>query len=130
MLFLFDPIVKDSFIKFHILVVICILIENIVLILQPSALYSCCYSGAQFCLTLCNSMDCSTLGFPIHYQLPELNQPHVQHVNDTILPSHPLLSSYPSASSLSQIQSFLQRVSSFHLLVKVLEVQLHHQSFQ
>ena len=89
MLFLFDPIVKDSFIKFHILVVICILIENIVLILQPSALYSCCYSGAQFCLTLCNSMDCSTPGFPVLY--PELAQTHVHFVSDAIQPSRPLL---------------------------------------
>ena len=43
-------------------------------------------------LTLCNSMDFSTPGFPVHHQLPELAQTHVRRVGDTIQPSHPLLS--------------------------------------
>ena len=41
---------------------------------------------------LCNPMDCSTPGFPVHHQLPEFTQTHVHHVNDAIQPSHPLSS--------------------------------------
>ena len=47
-------------------------------------------SVAQSCLTLCNPMDCSTPGFPVHHQLPELTQIHVHWVSDAIQPSHPL----------------------------------------
>ena len=47
---------------------------------------------AQSCPTLCNPMDCSTPGFPVRHQLPELAQSHVQQVNDALQPSHPLLS--------------------------------------
>ena len=43
-------------------------------------------SGAQLYLTLCDSMDCSTLGFPVHHQLPKLAQTHVHRVNDAIQP--------------------------------------------
>ena len=46
----------------------------------------------QSCPTLCNPMDCSTPGFPVHHQLPEFTQTHVHHVNDAIQPSHPLSS--------------------------------------
>ena len=49
-------------------------------------------------------MDCSTLGFPVHHQLPELTQTHVHQVGDTIQPSHPLSSPSPPAFSLSQNQ--------------------------
>ena len=48
-------------------------------------------SVAQSCLTLCDPMDCSTLGFPVHHQLPEHAQTHVHRVSDAIKPSHPLL---------------------------------------
>ena len=47
-------------------------------------------SVAQSCPTLCNSMDCSTPGFPVHHQLPELAQTHVHRVSDAIQTSHPL----------------------------------------
>ena len=47
---------------------------------------------------LCDPMDCSTPGFPVHHQLPDLAQTHVHRVGDTIQPSHPLLS--PPASNL------------------------------
>ena len=47
-------------------------------------------------------MDCSTPGFPVHHQLPELTQTHVHRVGDAIQPSHPLLSPSPPAFSLSQ----------------------------
>ena len=45
-------------------------------------------SVAQLCLTLCDHMDCSTPGFPVHDQLPELAQTHVHQVGDAIQPSH------------------------------------------
>ena len=48
-------------------------------------------SVAQSCPTLCNPMDCSTPGFPVHHQLQELAQTHVPQVGDTIQPPHPLL---------------------------------------
>ena len=46
---------------------------------------------AQSCLTLCNPLDCSTPGFPVHNQLPELTQTNVHWVGDVIQSSHPLL---------------------------------------
>ena len=52
-------------------------------------------SVTQSCLTLCDPMDCSTLGFPVHYHLLELAQTHVHWVSDAIQPSHPLLSPCP-----------------------------------
>ena len=59
-------------------------------------------SVAHLCPTLCNPMDCSTPGFPVHRQLPELTQPHVHRVGDPIQPSRPLLSPAPPAFNLSQ----------------------------
>ena len=53
------------------------------------------------CPSLCDPMDCSTPGFPVHHQLPELAQTHVHRVGDAIQPSHPLLSSSPPAFNLS-----------------------------
>ena len=47
-------------------------------------------SVAQSCLTICDPMDCSMPGFPVHPQLPELTQTHVHPVSDTIQPPHPL----------------------------------------
>ena len=80
--------------------------------------------------TLCDSMDCSTPGFPVHHQLPELTQTHVHWVSDAIQPSHPLSSPSPPAFNLSQHQGLFQWVSSSHQVPKVLEFQLQHQSFQ
>ena len=80
--------------------------------------------------TLCNPMDCSTPGFPVLHQLPELAQRHVHPAGDAIQPSHPLLSPSPPAFSLSQHQGFFQSVSSSHQVAKVLELRLQHQSFQ
>ena len=59
-------------------------------------------------LTLCDPMDCSTLDFPVHHQLPELTQTHVSRVGDAIQPSHPLSSPPPSAFNLSQHQGLFQ----------------------
>ena len=61
-------------------------------------------SVAQLCSTLCDPIDCSTLGFPVHHQLPELAQTHVHRVSDAIQPSNPLLSSAPPAFNLCQHQ--------------------------
>ena len=50
-------------------------------------------SVAQSCLTLCDSMNCSTPGLPVHHQRREFTQTHVHRVGDAIQPSHPLSSS-------------------------------------
>ena len=47
-------------------------------------------SVTQLCLTLCDPMNCSTPGLPVHHQLPESTQTHVHWVSDAIQPSHPL----------------------------------------
>ena len=75
-------------------------------------------------------MDCSTPGFPVHHQLPELAQIHVHWVGDAIQSSHPLSSSSLPAFSLSQHQGLFRWVSSLHQVAKVLELQLQHQSIQ
>ena len=59
-------------------------------------------SVAQSCLTLCDPMDCSTPGLPVHHQLPELAQTHIHRGGDAIQPSHPLSSLSPPAFNLSQ----------------------------
>ena len=59
-------------------------------------------SVAQSCPTLCNPMDCSTPGFPIHHQLLELAQTQAHRVSDAIQPFHPLLSPSLLAFNLSQ----------------------------
>ena len=63
-------------------------------------------SVAQSCLTLCDPMDCSMPGFPVHNQLPEFTQTHVHWISDVIQPSHPLSSPSPPAFNLSQHQVF------------------------
>ena len=63
-------------------------------------------SVAQSLLTLCDPMDCSTSGFPVHHQLPELAQTYLHGVSDAIQPSHPLLSPSPPVINLSQHQGF------------------------
>ena len=85
---------------------------------------------AKPCPTLCDPTDCSTPGFPVHHQLPEFTQTHIHWVGDAIQLSHPLWSPSPPAFSLSRHQGLFQWVSSSHQVVKVLEFQLQHQSFQ
>ena len=85
---------------------------------------------AQSCPTLCDPMDCSMPGFPVHHQLPELTQTHVHHVSDAIQPSHPLSSPSAPAFNLSQHQGLFKWVSSSHQVATVLEFQLQYQSFQ
>ena len=87
-------------------------------------------SVAQLCPTLCNPMNCSTPGLPVHHQLPEFTQTHVHQVGDAIQPSHPLLFPSPPATNPSQHQGLFQWVNSLLEVAKVLEFQLQHQSFQ
>ena len=78
----------------------------------------------------CNPMDCSTPGFPVLCSLPEFAQTHVHWVSDAIQPSYPLLPPSSSAISFSQHQGLLEWVVSSYEVTKVLELQLHYQSFQ
>ena len=87
-------------------------------------------SVTQLCPTLCDPMDCSMPGFPVHHQLPEFTQTHVHWVSNAIQPSPPLSVLSPPAFNLSQDQGFFQLVSSLPQVAKVLEFQLQHQSFQ
>ena len=63
-------------------------------------------SVAQLCPTLCDPMNHSTPGLPVHHQLPEFTQTHVHQVGDAIQPSHPVLSPFPPAPNPSQHQYF------------------------
>ena len=79
---------------------------------------------SQSCRTLCDPMNCSTPGLPVHHQLPEFTETHVHRVSDAIQPSHPVSSPSPPAPNLSQHQSLFQWVNSSHEVAKVLEFQL------
>ena len=67
-----------------------------------------CCSVTKSCQTLCDPMDCSTPGLPVHHQLPEFTQTHVHRVGDAIQPSHPLSPPSPPAPNPSQHQSLFQ----------------------
>ena len=81
-------------------------------------------SVAQSCPTLCNPINRSTPGLPVHHQLPEFTQIHVHWVSDPIQPAHTLSSPSPPAPKPSQHQSLFQWVNSSHEVAKVLEFQL------
>ena len=87
-------------------------------------------SITESCPTLCDPMDCSTPGLPVHHQLPEFTQTHILSVRDAIQPSHPLSSPSPPALNLSHHQGLFKWVSSSHQVAKVLEFQLQHQFLQ
>ena len=87
-------------------------------------------SVTQSCPTLCDPMNHSTPGLPVHHQPPESTKTHVHQVSDAIQPSHPLSSPSPPTFSLSQHQGLFKWVSSSHQVAKGLEFQLQHQSFQ
>ena len=88
------------------------------------------FSSVQFnCSDVCDPMDCSTPGLPVHHQLPECTQTHVHWVSDAIQTFHPLLSPSP-ALNLSQNQGLFKWASSSHQVAKELEFQLQYQSFQ
>ena len=98
----------------------------------PTLLYNmscCCCSVVQSCPTLCDPTDCSTPGLPIPHRLPEFAQVHVHCISDAVQPSHPLMTSSPSALDLSQHYGVFQYVICSHQMTKILELQLHHQSF-
>ena len=82
------------------------------------------------CPILCDPMNRSMPGLPIHHQLLEFTQTYVHRVGDAIQPSHLLSSSSPPAPKPSQHQGLLQWVNSSHEVAKLLEFQLQHQSFQ
>ena len=73
--------------------------------------WTCCWV-TQSCPTLCNPMDCSMPGFPVHHRLLEFAQIHAHLISDAIQPSHPLSSPSPPAFSLSQHQGLFQWVTS------------------
>ena len=87
-------------------------------------------SVAQSYLTLCDPMNHSTPGLPVHHQLLEFTETHVHRVGDAMQPSHPLSSPSPPAHNPSQHQGLFQQVNSSHEVAKVLEFQLQHQSYQ
>ena len=65
-------------------------------------------SVVQSCRTLCDPMNCSTPGLPVHHQLSEFTQTHARRVGDAIQASHPLLSPSPPALNLSQHQGLFK----------------------
>ena len=90
---------------------------------------SCC-SVAKLYSILCNPMNCSMAGSPVLHHLMEFAHTHDYWVGDAIQPFHPLSSPSLPAFSLSQYQGLFQWVGSLHKMVKLLEFQLQHQSFQ
>ena len=92
-------------------------------------LYKVFSSVVQLCPTLCDLMDCSIPGFPVHHQLPEHGQIYVHRVGDAIQTSHPLLFPSLPVFNLLEHQGLFQRVSSLHQVAEVLALQLQHQFF-
>ena len=72
--------------------------------------YICLFSSTQLLshVRLCESVDCSMPGFPVHHKLPELAQIHIHQVDDAIQPFQPLSSPSPPAFNLSQHQGLFQ----------------------
>ena len=83
-------------------------------------------SVTQWCPTLCDPMNHSMPGLPVHHQLQEFTQTHAHRVGDAIQPSHPLSSLSPPAPNPSQHQGLFQWVNSLHKVATVLEFQLQH----
>ena len=101
--------------------------QNKMLLMNIVSLNTCCCSVTKSCLTLCDSIDCSTPGLPVPRYLSEFAQVRVHWIGDVIQPSHPLLPFSPSAFNLCQHQGLLQGVCSSHWVAKLLELQ-HHPS--
>ena len=90
----------------------------------------CCFSVAKSWLTFWDPHGLQhTRGLVLHHLL-EFAQTRVHWVSDAIQPSQPLLSPFPPAFNPSQHLGLFQWVSSSHLVAKILELQLQHQSFQ
>ena len=113
------------YISKYLYTVISPLCSNISFCVLQLSLHSVQFSSfAHSCPTLCDPMNCSTPGLPVHHQLPEFTQTHVHRVGDAIQPSHPLSSPSPPAPSPSQHQSLFRWVNSSHEAAKLLEFQL------
>ena len=82
-------------------------------LLHPFSVIKQFSSVAQSCPTLCDPMDCSTPGHPVHHQLPEFTQTHVHWVGDAIQSSRPVSSPSPPVFYLSQHQGLFQWVGSW-----------------
>ena len=82
-------------------------------------------SVTDSCPTLCDPMNRSAPGLPVHHQLQEFTRTHVHWVGDAIQPSHPMLSPSPPALNLSQQQGLFKWVSSLHQVAKVLELKFN-----
>ena len=102
---------------------VCMLSRWLLLTVVFSLLFS-----HSVCPILSHPMDCSTPFFPVLHHLPKIAQTHVHWAADAIQPSHPLLPPSLPALSLSQHQGLFQRDSSLYQVVKILELQLQHQS--
>ena len=89
-----------------------------IIVLSGRGQFSSVSSVAQSCPTLCDPMNCSTSGLPVHYQLPEFIQTHVYWVGDAIQLPHPLWSPSPPAFNHSQHQGLFQWLSSSHQVAK------------
>ena len=90
--------------------------------------FGLCYqysSATQSCPALCDPMNCSTPGLPVHHQLLESTETHVRWVDDAIQPSHPLSSPSPPALNLSQHQGLFKWVSSSHHVATVWHSHYH-----
>ena len=81
---------------------------KVVCLLKPGFSSVQCSPVTQSCQTLCDPMNRSTPGLPLHHQLPEFTQTHIHQLNDAIQPSHPLSSPSPPAPNPSQHQSLFQ----------------------
>ena len=87
--------------------------------------FNCCLqfsSVAQLCPTLCNPMNYSMPGLPVHHHLPEFTQTHALRVGDAIQPSHSLSSPSLPAPNHSQHQGLFQRIVCSHQVTKLLEL--------
>ena len=92
----------------------CHLIRNQILQIYTRTFIYCIFNSVQFssvtqsCWTLCDPMNRSTPGLPVHHQIPEFTQTHVHRVSDAIQPPHPLASPSPPTPNPSQHQSLFQ----------------------
>ena len=81
---------------------------------------------AQSCPNLCDPMDCSTPGLPVHHQLPESTQTHVPWVGDAIQPSHPVIpfsacpQSFPASGSFSNVSTVKKANDIFSIIIKII----------
>ena len=72
-------------------------------------------SVTQPCPTLCNPMNFSTPGLPVHHQLPEFTQTHIHRVSDAIQPSHPLSSPFPPVPNHNKLENSSRDGNTRHL---------------